>query len=977
MTPERYQQVKQIFYKAVDLPAGDRGAFLAQSCLGDEELRRQVEMMLGSDTEKTTFLDAPPLKPVTRLFAPAEMEAPKRIGPYEILREIGRGGMGAVYLAARADDQYRKQVAIKVVLRERENTQVLERFRRERQILANLDHPNIALLLDGGATPEGLPYLVMEYVEGRPIDSYCDQNRLGVAARLGIFLTVCSAIQHAHQNLVIHRDLKPGNILVKNDGTVKLLDFGIAKILPARGPTPISERTATGMRMLTPEYASPEQVKGEAITTATDVYLLGVVLYQLLTGHHPFAFKERTAVLQMLVSEEPQKPSEAVGRVIAHDHTDGTKEVLRSPESVSESRGTTAPALKKRLAGDLDAVLLKALTRDPGQRYSSVEQFAEDIRAHLADRPVSARMQTVIYVASRFLRRNRTAALVASVTLFALLSTTAEAAREAYIARQERAKAERRFQQVRGVANSFLFDVHDAMAPLAGTTLARQLVVQKAVEYLDNLSKEASGDASLERELATAYQRVGDLQGNPNSANLGDTEAALKSYKKALAIRTSLMGSNSSDASTRQDVAASYEAIGDLLVTSGNLDSALEHYEKARAIHEQLQREEPENRQYRSLLVKSYHNVVGLLTETGNTAKSIELSRTALHMSEQMEKEDPQNSDVRRNLSASCTRMGAVLNRMGDSTAALQHYERALSIHARLSRENPQNAQALRELSLIYEDIGRTLASHNELARATEYYDKALRIRRDLSSSDPKNAQATRDLGFIEMRMGDMLERANRLPAALESHRKALQIFQELASRDPSNLLARRDVGLLFERLGNLQASAGNAGAALENYKRLEEMAREWSARDTTNLVAAHTLGVAHLKVSEMQARMGDMAKSLKSSDEALGLFESLHKRDAANAENQRGLAWALYRKGDSLASLARANSGATTTRIERWEEAVVCYLKSVALFEQIRLQSGLRGSDQTLLEQARGAASDANRQIQKLKQPAPREAVL
>jgi non-specific serine/threonine protein kinase/serine/threonine-protein kinase len=977
MTPERYQQVKQIFYQAVELPPADRGAFLAQNCLGDEELRRQVEMMLGSDTEKTTFLDAPAVKPVTRLFVPSEEDVPKRIGPYEIQREIGRGGMGAVFLASRADDQYRKQVAIKVVLRERENTQVLERFRRERQILANLDHPNIALLLDGGATPEGLPYLVMEYVEGLPIDVFCDQNRLGVAARLRIFLTVCSAIQHAHQNLVIHRDLKPGNILVRNDATVKLLDFGIAKILPARGPAAVSERTATGMRMLTPEYASPEQVKGDPITTATDVYLLGVVLYQLLTGHHPFAFKERTAVLQMLVSEEVQKPSEAVDRVITHDHTDGTREVLRSPESVSQARGITAQALKKRLAGDLDSILLKALAKDPANRYSSVEQLAEDIRSHLADRPVTVRPQTVIYIASRFLRRNRTVALAASVAALALVSAAGEAVREAYIARQERAKAERRFQQVRGVANSFLFDVHDAMAPLAGTTAARQLVVQKAVEYLDNLSKEAAGDASLESELATAYHRVGDLQGNPNSANLGDSDAALKSYQKALAIRNGLMAKNPGDTRIRQDAASSYEAVGDLLVTSGNLESALEHYERARSVHEELLKGDPGNRQFRSLRIKSYHNVVGVLTATGNTAKAIEMSRTALQMAEGMEREEPQSPATRRNLSAACARMGAVLDRMGDSKGALQQFERSVAIHAKLSQEDPKSAQTQRELSLLYEDIGRALASGNDLARATEQYRKAMQIRRELSASDPKNAQAARDLGFIEMRMGDMLERANQLPAALESYRRALQIFQNLAERDPTNLLARRDVALLFERLGNLQASAGNATAALDNYQRLEEMAREWSNKDASNLVAAHTLGVAHLKVSEMQSRTGDNVKALKSSDAALALFDNLRKRDTANVENQRGLAWAFFRKGDSLASLAQTNRGASASKIERWEEAAGCYRKSLDLFEQIRVKSGLRGSDQSLLERARAAVSQASQEVEKLKKPAPREAVL
>jgi serine/threonine protein kinase len=903
MTPERYQKVKGLFQKALELPPLHRPSYLEHVCSGDDELRQAVETMLQSDTADGSFLDKSPIDPLMKLFEETESAPPPtRVGHYQIIRELGRGGMGAVYLAARADDQYAKQVAIKLVLRDRENAMVLQRFRRERQILANLEHPNIALLFDGGATPEGLPYLVMEYVEGVPIDDHTDKLRLNVTERLKLFLPVCAAVQHAHQNLVIHRDLKPSNILVKKDGSVKLLDFGIAKLVSTEPATVALDKTATAMRLLTPEFASPEQVKGEAITTATDVYQLGVVLYMLLTGHHPYAYKSRAAILQMLLSDEPERPSVAVDRIFEEEQPDGSKIVVRTPELVAAVREGTPARLKKRLQGDLDAVLLKALSKDPAKRYSSVEQLAADIRRHLHGEPLEARGQQVSYRAGKFLQKHRAAAAGIALVTIALIGGIAVAATEAHYARQERTKAERRFQQVRVMANSLLFEVHDAMAPMAGTTAARQLLVKKALQYLDSLSTESSGDPALEQELATAYHRVGDLQGNPNSPNLGDTAAAINSYQKAKTIRESLLAKNTGDIALRRDLAASHEALGDVLLATGDSEAALAGYQQAQTIREELLNAEPSNRPLKSLLAKSYHNVVALLTAKGDTAKAMELCLRALKMSQELAQSDPSNDQARRNLAVAHGRLGGVLDRMGDSVGALQNYEKALEVQQKMASDNPDNAQARRELSVVYEDLGRHFAAGNNVAGATANYQKALAIRTQLSQEDPKNAQAARDLAFIEMNTGEMQEQTNQRAGAVESYRRALAIFQRLAAQDPSNLLARRDLALIFERLGNLQAGAGNATAALEHYRRLQELASEWASKDGST-VALHTLGVAHLKVSEMQSRANDRAAALTSSEAALNIFQKLHQTDQSNTENQRGLAWAWIRKGEALTS--------------------------------------------------------------------------
>lgn len=971
MTPERYKKVKTIFERALDLPSSHRTSYVESVCDGDDEMRRAVETMLKSDTEGDSFLDSSPVDSVCKLFDDKEPPAPTRVGQYEIIREIGRGGMGAVYLASRADDQYRKQVAIKLVLRDRENAMVLERFRRERQILANLDHPNIALLLDGGATPEGLPYLVMEYVEGQPIDEYSDSHSLNTIARLRMFLSVCAAVQHAHQNLIIHRDLKPSNILVRKDGTVKLLDFGIAKLVnPQQSPTgkPL-DKTATSMRMLTPEYASPEQVKGDPITTATDVYQLGVVLYQSLTGHHPFAFKSRAAVMQMLLSDEPQRPSDAVTRVIEESSLDGTKNILRTPESVCSTRERNPQTLKRKLIGDLDAILLRALAKDPVKRYSSAEQFADDIRRFLNDDPVQASGSSLSYIGRKFLKKHKTGAAATGFVAASLIVGSAVATWEAHIANKERAKAEHRFQEVRRMANSFLFEVHDAMAPLAGTTAARQLVVRKAMEYFDSLSKEASDDPTLQRELATAYQRVGDLQGNPNSANLGDTTGALANYKKALAIRDELLKANPKNPDARKDLASSYEATGDLLVTTGNTTAALENYQRSRMLLEDLYKELPDDKPTKTLLVKSYQNVIGLLSAAGDSTRAIELSRTALQLSEELLAADPTSTEARRNLSVAYSRYGQVMDRMGDPAAALQNLQKALDIHMKLVAEGKDTAPLRRELSVIYEDIGRGHASRNDLGQASENYRKAQALRKELAASDPKNAQAARDLGFIEMRMGDMFEHANQKSLALENYKRALETFQTLAANDTSNVLARRDMALIFERLGNLQASAGNATAALDHYKRLQDVAMEWSGKDATNAVAQHTLGVAHLKVSEIQSRTNDRAGALRSSDQALAIFQQLFEKDSANLENQRGLAWAWIRKGEAMGAIAQATGGPVPERIKRWTEAVTCYKQSLAVFDQIAKKGVLRANDAALRQSVMTALAQAEQESAKLKE--------
>jgi len=408
-----YHRVKELFHSALELEPDERAAYLDATCDGDDSLRAEVESMIGCHAQAESFIEAPAFELAADLLAHAEMESieGKHIGPYRIIREIGRGGMGTVYLAARDDDQYQKQVAIKLIKRGMDTDFIVQRFRNERQILAHLDHPNIARLLDGGATEDDLPFFVMEYIDGKPINEYCKFHELPAPNRLRLFLSVCSAVSYAHQNLVMHRDLKPGNILITADGSPKLLDFGIAKLLNPELSGQTIDHTATVLRLITPDYASPEQVQGGTITTASDVYSLGVLLYELLTGHRPYQFKSRSpAELEQVICRlEPVKPSESAAGADGQDSDSKTSLQIDIHD-------------RKLLRGDLDNIVLMAMRKEPHRRYSSVEQFAEDIRRHLDGLPVIARKDTFSYRASKFIRRNKVGVAAAAAICLTLVA---------------------------------------------------------------------------------------------------------------------------------------------------------------------------------------------------------------------------------------------------------------------------------------------------------------------------------------------------------------------------------------------------------------------------------------------------------------------------------------------------------------------------------------------------------------------------
>ena len=564
---EALPTLRDLFDFALALPEAERPAYVARIAGSHPDVARELQALLDADAVVGTFLSTPAPDRVA-LFSSDLAGAV--IGPYRVLERVGSGGMGTVYLAERVDRSFTRRVAIKVVRLGFGMEERIARFQRERQILAQLDHPNIASLIDGGTIGDGVPYLVMEYVEGKPIDAYCEEGALSVAGRLRLVMQVCSAVHFAHQRLVIHRDIKPTNILVGADGEPKLLDFGIATILEPSGAEQ-DQLTHTGCFVVTPDYASPEQVRGEMVTTASDVYALGVVLYLLLAGKPPYHVASRAPqeIVRAVCDSAPPPPSEAVLQGLAPD----------APARQAAERRARV------LRGDLDTIVAKAMHKDPARRYASPSRLADDVRRYLDGRPVEARPDTPSYRLGKFVRRNRAGVALGAGLVLATAVGSLSTVWQAREATRQREIAEKRLGDIRRLATSFIFDMHDSIAALPGSTPARRLISQLGGEYLDRLASESGGDPVLLQEIAEAYDRLGDVQGNPAIANLGNDAAALVAYRKAQDIRESLVRrGETSEAESGLDV--SCLRVGDALLEAAQPSAAGLEYARALAIRE-------------------------------------------------------------------------------------------------------------------------------------------------------------------------------------------------------------------------------------------------------------------------------------------------------------------------------------------------------------------------------------------------------
>ena len=809
MRREGWLRIKQLFDAGRGMPPEERQSFLAVACKDDVELRSEVESLIDSYLQSGAFLENS-ANPSSWLMTGLEG---RRIGPYDIGPRIGSGGMGEVYSAR--DTRLNRSVAIKV-----RTDRLLcpldfrEQLAREARAISALNHPNICLLHDVGQD-DSLDFLVMEYVEGEPIDVYCNVRGLGIPERLALFCTVCDAVHYAHQNLVVHRDLKPANILVTRDGQPKLLDFGIAKLI---APDSSGDTITAFSPVLTPEYASPEQVRGEIVTTATDVYSLGVVLYELLAGRRPLTVDKTSLedIVHNICEVEPPPPSGAL---------------RNSPTSSSVS--IRAP---RELRGDLDTIVLKALRKEPGRRYLSAQALSEDIKRYLSGQAVDARGDAVTYRLSKFIARHRVAALVAGVFVATLVAAMALIVRQAQIAEAQRQRAERRFADVRRLAGSFLFEFHDAIKQLPGSTRARELVAKRALEYLDSLAEESADDPTLRAELARAYQRVGDVQGAFREANLGNVAGALTSYRKALQLQESLVSAGSADHSVQRALADTLMSLGDIELMKRDLPAALQSFRRALTIRETIAAGKTSDRDIQRELAIAWHRVADTSGQLGNRDAGVSGLERAIGLLEPLA-DDPRDVESRHALARSYKTLGMLHAVLGDYNKNLAMVQKALSLNETLMAADPVSNTVRNEVAVSGLEVGRAYLRLHNFTSALDSFRRAESITASMAAADSSNAQARWMRGLELNLIGATLRDLHRHREAVASHLDGLTLLEGISRADPTNENYHYNVANTLQLIGDAFVGLARKASTPSEKVRAWTNARSWYERsaDTFN----------------------------------------------------------------------------------------------------------------------------------------------
>jgi tetratricopeptide (TPR) repeat protein/tRNA A-37 threonylcarbamoyl transferase component Bud32 len=808
---DRWTQIEALFEAGADLSPGQREAFLNERCQHDPQLREEVLSLWRHDTG-----DEPPLHDaISASAASVLIDNPPvllELGPYRIEREIGRGGMAVVYLAVRADGEFQKRVAVKLIKRGMDTASVIERLRRERRILAALEHPSIARLLDGGTTPDGRPWIAMEFIDGMPIDRFCAEHQLSIEQRCLLICQVCDAVAYAHRHLVVHRDLKPTNIFVAPDGNPKLLDFGIAKLLgedAAAGKDPL---TRGSLMPLTPEYASPEQMQGAPVTTASDVYSLGVILHEVLTGARPLRD----------IDKEPPKPS---------------------------SLETLPARTRRRLAGDLDNIILMALRADVSRRYGSAEQLADDLRRHLQGVPVHARRDTLLYRSGKFLRRNRTAVAAGFLVAASVTTGTAIDIRQANATRE-------RFDQFRGFARTVLVDLHAQLSDIPGTAKARQALVAYVDQYLTRVAAQHSGDdTALATEFATTYLRLGEMQGaTPEAiASLENGRRLLEQKRQhaALSPADSLVVARLRvrEGATLLDLGRIPEGVENLTAARKLADSlgeidypeaelvkAFANWRLARLHRQQYRLEEAEQqaraavatteevlrRGFRTKevyqILTGARNVLGaVLRRQGHWQEGLETYQKVLADTEQRAQAEPGSASLQREMARSHQILGDMVVRSPghDEDQVRYHVRSAIAIAERLAALDPWDKTAQNELAQYLSSGAETLRRPEDSKEVLGYLHRALPILETLLKSEPGNGDLRLYAALTEADLGEFLSRGTSPRQAIPWLRRGLSDLTTLVESDPANMTNQLEVIKVQEWLSLNLARAGQAPEAM------------------------------------------------------------------------------------------------------------------------------------------------------------------
>jgi serine/threonine-protein kinase len=906
MPAERWRRIEALFDEAAALPAGERPAFLSRACGADLELRAEVESLLAADEQADGFL----AEPVVSGATPPVSLAGRLVGVYRVESKLGEGGMSTVYLAVRADDAYHKKVALKVLGYGAERTDLSARFRAERQILASLDHPGIARLLDGGTTEDGRPYLVMEYIEGLPLDRYCDEHRLGLEARIDLVLQVCAAVQYAHQNLVVHRDIKPSNILVAADGVPRLLDFGIAKLLEGAELPGTLDPTLTGQRLMTPQYASPEQVQGGAITTATDVYSLGVLLYVLLTGRLPYRVpgSGADALQRAVVEQDPDRPSTAVARATREEGPRPSERVAGetpTQDALSAARGLRPPQHRRKLRGDLDNIVLTALRKEPERRYASVGHLSEDLRRYREQLPVAARPATLGYRVRKFVGRHKVGVGAAATALAVILGLAATMTVQAIrLARQrDEIRAERdKALEVRGFLEE-VFAGSDPAEARGETVTARELLDKGASRVMAKLEGQPETQAALALAIGKVYLGLGlndqatpllqrslaqrqRLHGDshPDVAdsllalsvldqNRGDLAQAEARQRRALAIQRRHLG----DGDRR---------VGDTLTDLSVTLLARARYPEAETVVREALAIHRGSSGGQEAVAYDLNNLASVLRRSGRLAEAEATYRDALAAARAVF--GPAHPQLARTIN----NLGVVLRDRGDLAGAEPLMREALAMSRRLyGEQHPDVALQLSNLASLRGARGDD-AEWMSMAR------QSLEMRRKLFGPDHEQvAMSLNNLGEATEQRGDLPGARSLYEEALRIQRKALGPEHprcavalthladlSLAERDfaRAESLAREGLEIRRKALGVEHADFGTSLVTLGSIRLARDPgeAEDLLRRGLTTLTKA--LPPGHWRIADAQSRLGACLAARGRPSEAepliVGGYESLRR---------------------------------------------------------------------------------------------------
>jgi eukaryotic-like serine/threonine-protein kinase len=826
---DRFHRADAVFDRALDLPTEERAAFVARECAADPDLLAAVHRLLSAYDRSGNFLESPAAAIAAPLIDPPSgagtPDAPAHVGPFRVVREIGRGGMGAVYLAERDDGQFEQRVALKLVRGGFGSEHLVRRFLAERRILAALEHVNIARLVDGGVTADGMPYFAMEYVDGEPILAYCDRRALGVVGRLRLFLDVCGAVQYAHRNLVVHRDLKPGNILVTKNGVVKLLDFGIARLLDsALDPDDDATVTATGVRLLTPEYASPEQFRGERATTASDVYSLGMLLYELLTGRHPYRVPgtPRHQLEQRVLTREPANPSAATGRDTGAHGGGGSGDAAR----IAALRGLSPQRLRRRLRGDLDTIVLKAIRKDAERRYATVDDLAADVRRHLHGLPVDARPDTAGYRARKFIGRHRAGVAVAALFVlflggFALREL--DLRRVAEQAAREAESAARRAE----VVKDYLIGVFEVSDPYAltgesgGNVTARTLLDRGAERIADDLSLEPDVQAELRTVLGRVY------------TNLGLFDQASPLLQQALEQR-------------RATLPAPHPALADALAYLGEHHLARSEYPEAEPLLREALAQRRQLYGYdHASVAASLDRLATLLQQQSLYDEAEPLFRQALDIRTTL------LGDLHPDVGSGLHNLGLLLWWKADYAGSERLYRQALEVRrASMPAGHLSTSQTMHNLAQVLQAQGRP-------AEAEALFRESLADkRRTLGSAHPSVTIHLNNLGRLLWETGQIEESETLIREALALDR---QIFGD----------EHAFVAASLDQLGGVLRARADYSAAEATYRQAHDLNRKLLGDDhARTALSVNSIGT-------VQYASGDLARAAVSFTAALGVLKA------------------------------------------------------------------------------------------------------